>query len=75
MMLIYDLVMEQVAPKMDMWSWQGGRVPVENYLAWFVIAAIFHAMIQFTSIKIKNKLSETILLAQFVFFVILLILM
>jgi len=75
MMLVYDLVMEQVAPNMDMWTWQGGSVPIENYIAWFVIAAIFHAMIQFTSIKIRNKLSETVLIAQFVFFVILFILL
>jgi bisanhydrobacterioruberin hydratase len=75
MMLVYDLVMEQVAPNMDMWTWQGGSVPIENYIAWFVIAAIFHAMIQFTGIKIRNKLSETVLIAQFVFFVILFILL
>lgn len=75
MMLIYDFIMEQVAPKMDMWTWLGGNVPIENYIAWFVIAAVFHAMIQFTGIKIRNKLSETILIAQFVFFVILFILL
>jgi putative membrane protein len=75
MMLIYDFIMEQVAPKMDMWTWLGGSVPNENYLAWFVIAAVFHAMIQFTDIQIKNKLSETILMAQFVFFILLFILL
>lgn len=73
MMLVYDLVMEQVAPRMDMWSWQGGSVPIENYIAWFVIASLFHTLIQFTGIKIRNKLSETVLIAQFVFFVILFI--
>jgi putative membrane protein len=75
MMLIYDLVMEHVAPRMDMWSWKDGIVPIENYIAWFVIASLFHALIQFTGIKITNKLSETVLLAQFVFFVILFMLL
>ncbi len=74
MMLVYDLIMEQVAPRMDMWSWKNGIIPIENYIAWFVIASLFHALIQFSGIKIKNKLSETVLIAQFVFFVILFIL-
>lgn len=75
MMLVYDLIMEQVAPRMDMWSWKNGIIPIENYIAWFVIASLFHTLIQFTGIKIRNKLSETVLLAQFVFFVILFILL
>ncbi|MDD4490198.1 MAG: carotenoid biosynthesis protein, partial [Paludibacter sp.] len=36
MMLIYDIVMEQVAPRMDMWTWKDGVIPIENYMAWFV---------------------------------------
>ncbi len=75
MMLIYDVVMEQVAPRMDMWTWKDGIIPIENYIAWFVIASLFHALIQFTGIKIRNKLSETVLIAQFVLFLILFILM
>lgn len=75
MMLIYDVVMEQVAPRMDMWTWKDGIIPIENYIAWFVIASLFHTLIQFTGIKIRNKLSETVLIAQFVFFVILFILL
>lgn len=75
MMLIYDVVMEQVAPRMDMWTWKDGVIPIENYMAWFVIASLFHALIQFSGIKIRNKLSETVLIAQFVFFVILFILL
>ncbi|MDD2285360.1 MAG: carotenoid biosynthesis protein [Paludibacter sp.] len=75
MMLVYDVVMEQVAPRMDMWSWKDGIIPVENYIAWFVIASLFHALIQFSGIKIRNKISETVLIAQFVFFVILFILL
>ncbi len=75
MMLIYDVVMEQVALRMDMWTWKDGIIPIENYMAWFVIASLFHALIQFTGIKVRNKLSETVLIAQFVFFVILFILL
>ncbi len=35
MMVGYDLVMEHVAPKMDMWSWQEDVIPpIQNYLMW-----------------------------------------
>lgn len=69
MMLIYDLVLEQVAPKMNMWSWENSEVPVNNYIAWWLIAAFFHSLIVIFGIKIKNPLSITILVTQFLFFV------
>lgn len=71
MMLVYDLVLEQVAPKMDMWSWENSEVPVNNYIAWWLIAAFFHTMIEISGIKLRNPLSITILATQFLFFVVL----
>jgi len=41
-MIIYDLVIEQVAPVFDMWSWISNSVPIQNYFAWFLIAIVFH---------------------------------
>lgn len=75
MMLVYDLVLEQVAPKMDMWTWHGGQVPFENYLAWFIIAAVFHTLIEAFKIKLKNPLSAIIFVLQFLFFIALFLLM
>lgn len=71
MMLIYDLVLEHVAPKMDMWSWENSEVPVNNYIAWWLIAVFFHSLIELFGIKLKNSLSITILVTQFLFFVVL----
>jgi uncharacterized membrane protein len=50
-MLIYDIVLEQVAPKMDMWSWQGGIIPINNYIVWFTMAVVFHSLFEI----FKNK--------------------
>ena len=75
MMLVYDLVLEQVAPKMDMWTWHGGQVPFENYLAWFIIAAVFHTLIEVFKIKLKNPLSAIVFIIQFLFFIALFLLM
>jgi putative membrane protein len=70
-MLLYDMVLEIAAPKMGLWEWEDGEVPFRNYVAWFVLSMVFHGMIKFFEIKTENKLSRTVLLAQFVFFLVL----
>jgi putative membrane protein len=72
-MLVYDVVLEQLAPKMDMWLWENDRVPLQNYLAWFLIALVFHSVLKFFKIDTKNKIALVILLCQFLFFLILLV--
>ncbi len=71
LMLIYDIVMEQVAPQMDMWSFTGGRIPFQNYLAWFVLALIFNTALKIAGIRITNKFAALLFWCQFVFFIIL----
>lgn len=73
LMVIYDLVLEQAAPKLDMWSWEGGTIPVQNYVAWFVFAFFFHLMIRKAKVEFKNPLAIPVFLIQFFFFVILVI--
>ena len=72
-MLAYDVVMEQVAPKLDMWSWKQVDVPFQNYITWFAIAMVFHIGLKLLKIKIKNGLALAVLLCQFIFFVLLFI--
>lgn len=33
LMVFYDLFLEQVAPKLNMWHWQNEVIPLQNYLA------------------------------------------
>ena len=35
----FDFLMEPVAMRLDYWRWPGDRVPLQNYAAWFAIAA------------------------------------
>ena len=70
-MLVYDIVMEQVAPIMDMWSWKEVAVPLQNYATWFAIAIAFHIGLKLLKIKIKNGLALAVLLCQFILFVVL----
>lgn len=71
MMVGYDLVMEQAAPSLDMWSWNGGTIPLQNYLAWFGFAFLFHLLIRKSKVSFTNALAAPVFIIQFVFFVIL----
>ena len=67
-MLVYDIVLEQVASKIDMWYWSNNIIPFQNYIAWFFISLFFHSIIKGMQIKTHNKLALIILISQFVFF-------
>lgn len=71
LMLGYDIVLEQVAPVLDMWYWHTGNVPVQNYLSWFIIAILFHMLIRMFNVNTKNKLGPFLFVCQAVFFIIL----
>jgi len=73
-MLMYDLVLEQVAPKLEMWHWKNEIIPFQNYMAWFALALIFHSGLKILNIKTQNKLALLILGCQFLFFFLLFIL-
>jgi bisanhydrobacterioruberin hydratase len=68
LMVIYDIIMEQVAPDLQMWDFEGGLVPVRNYLTWFILAFLFHSIIKLAGIKITNKLAALIFYCQLSFF-------
>lgn len=73
MMLIYDLILEQVAPVMDMWTWSEANVPVQNYISWWLIAALMHLLVASNQLKLKNKLALPVFLIQFIFFILIFI--
>jgi putative membrane protein len=72
-MVFYDLIMEAIAPVLGMWSWEGGTVPVRNYIAWLVIAIMFHSLFRILKIRPGSSMSLTVLVCQSSFFILLLI--
>ena len=72
-MLVYDIILEQVAPKLDMWYFKVAAVPLQNYVAWFVISLILQSVIKLNRIRTENKLSLIILVSQLLFFLLLVI--
>ncbi len=73
LVLTYDIILERVAPAMDMWYWYDNVVPLQNYIAWFIIALLFQILIKAYGINTKNSIVFTIMLSQCIFFISLII--
>lgn len=69
LMLIYDLLLEISAPILNMWSFEGGRIPFRNYAAWFFIALFFHSLLRISRVRIINKAAPWIFSIQLLFFI------
>lgn len=68
-LLSLDILIEPVAIYYEFWSWGGdGTVPIQNYIAWFVISftllLIFNTLFKY----LKNKVAFALLVLQFLFF-------
>ncbi|MBN1789644.1 MAG: carotenoid biosynthesis protein [Bacteroidales bacterium] len=74
LIMLYDLVLEKIAPALDMWHWENGIVPFRNYLAWFLITFLFQRLLKVTKVRTANSLAFIIVLMQVIFFLLLLIL-
>jgi putative membrane protein len=70
---IFDLILEPIAIKLDYWSWSEGIIPLQNYLAWFVIAFIASVFFLKLNLKLRSDISIHYFFIQLVFFIILLI--
>ncbi|MFH0757855.1 MAG: carotenoid biosynthesis protein [Bacteroidota bacterium] len=70
MMVAYDFALEPAAIRLDMWSWAGIAVPLRNYLAWFVIAALLSYLAAWLRLpNPKNKMAGPIYFIQLIFFI------
>lgn len=71
LMLGYDFLLEPVAMKTGMWSWNSPGIPLQNYIAWGVIALLFQLFIIQTKITLKNKIAVAIYGSQIMYLLIL----
>jgi putative membrane protein len=70
-MTLYDFFMEPVAMKYDFWDWKDGIIPIQNYVAWFLIALVFHLILNAITKPIRNRMAASLFYIQFGFFLIL----
>ena len=65
---LIDLVIEQVAPKLDFWQFEGGLPRLNNYLSWIGVAFFTSYFFYPTIIKGNRNVSFIILILQIIFF-------
>ncbi len=67
----FDFVMEEVAMRLDYWQWEGGVVPLQNYIAWFFISLIFTSILALLKVNVESRIIKVYFLVQLGFFVVL----
>lgn len=67
-MVALDLLIEPVAIHLGFWSWEQVAVPLQNYLAWGGVSALFFTLFFTQPIRRENPVARYVLLAQVLFF-------
>jgi putative membrane protein len=71
LMTLLDLVMEPVAVQSDFWQWQGGVIPIYNYVCWWVIGYLVHLILYKHRSHEQNRVSVGLFSILTLFFLIL----
>lgn len=66
--VLFDVLLEPVAVKLNYWHWQGGQIPLQNYISWFIIGTVAAFSIMKETVKGKNKLLKFNFILQIIFF-------
>lgn len=64
-----DTLIEPVAMRFDFWDWQTGKVPLQNYLGWSVVALLFHTLSSLSKTCFCNKVAVALYFCEVVFFI------
>ncbi len=65
---LIDLIIEQVAPRLDFWKFEGGLPGLHNYIGWIGVAFFTSYFYYPTIIKGNLSVSLIILILQIIFF-------
>ncbi len=68
LMVGLDVLMEPVAIQLDFWSWAAAEIPLQNYLAWFVVAFALLLVVFRQQKAVRNPVDEVLFVIQCVFF-------
>ena len=68
LMVFLDYFIEPVAMQYDFWSWQGGSIPLSNFIGWFAVAFLLQLYFQKAPFFKNNALAPYVYLVQLVFF-------
>ncbi|MEM1124400.1 MAG: carotenoid biosynthesis protein [Bacteroidota bacterium] len=69
LMILLDIPMEVAAPIFDFWEFAGGVAPLQNYIAWWLIAVVLHAVFQGMNLLGNYRFALHLYLCQLLFFI------
>ena len=69
LMVLLDLVIEPLAPKLDFWQWEGNYIPIQNYTAWFFFGFSFCYWLLKNNLLLANPIGWKVYAVQLVFFI------
>lgn len=69
LMVLLDYFIEPVAMRYDFWNWQGGLIPVSNFIGWFILAFLLQLYFQRSRFLKQNPMAAYVFLVQLAFFV------
>jgi len=64
----YDFFIEPVAINLDYWQWEDGVIPLQNYIAWFIIGSFVSWPLHFFKLKFNSPLLIPYLGIQWIYF-------
>lgn len=68
LMVAFDYLMEPVASATGMWQWEGGMIPLKNYMDWFLLSGLLFLIIRILKVEFNNRFAILLLVMQGVFF-------
>lgn len=68
LMVIYDILLEPVAIRLDMWSWGSSIPPLQNYIVWFIVSFPLVMLLGKYVRKSNNPLTTIAFVCQLLFF-------
>lgn len=70
-LVLLDILIEPVAIYYGYWQWLGNNIPLQNYVAWFLLASGFIFIANFFKLDYQSKELNIFLIINFLFFVLL----
>jgi putative membrane protein len=68
LMVLYDLLLEPAAMRLDMWTWLDGNIPLRNFTAWLVISVVYHLVYRMWGEDKLNSRALPLFAVQLLFF-------
>jgi len=70
-LITFDFFLEPIAMKFDYWHWDWHEIPLQNYIAWFIVSVVLLKFYYALGLKQQKYIGATMFASQLIFFVVL----